>query len=166
MDILKAMRRGYTVDRYLKLIEEIRTKIPEIALSTDVIVGFPGETPEQFQNTFNLLAQTKFDMVHVAAYSPREGTLAAREMQDDVPSEVKKERLTKIEKLQAGIIDKINERMQDQIVEVLVEGKEKGKWTGGQGEIRWYFFSDQGDCQSLLVRLKLHIPVPGLYEGN
>ncbi len=98
-EILKAMRRGYTVEHYRQLIAEIRTNIPDISLSTDVIVGFPGETEAQFQNTYNLLSEIRFDMVHVAAYSPRPGTLAAREMEDNVPPEIKKERLDKIEQL-------------------------------------------------------------------
>ena len=82
----------------VSLFKESVPKFLDIALSTDVIVGFPGETEEQFLNTFNLLSEIRFDMVHVAAYSPRPGTLAAREMEDNVPPEVKKERLEKIEK--------------------------------------------------------------------
>ena len=69
-DILKSMRRGYSVEAYRRLIAEIRYKVPEISLSTDVIVGFPGETDRQFQNTLNLLSDIRFDMVHVASYSP------------------------------------------------------------------------------------------------
>jgi len=81
-DILKAMNRGYTVDYYRQLVTEIRSSIPGVALSTDVIVGFPSESQQQFQQTVNLLSELKFDTVHVAAYSPRPGTLASRQFED------------------------------------------------------------------------------------
>ncbi len=78
-EILRAMRRDYTVERYRELIAEIRSKIRDVALSTDIIVGFPSESEEQFQETVDLLSEIRFDTVHVAAYSPRPGTVAARE---------------------------------------------------------------------------------------
>jgi tRNA-2-methylthio-N6-dimethylallyladenosine synthase len=83
-EILKAMKRGYTAEHYRRLIAEIRNRIPEIALSTDVIVGFPSESEEQFQQTADLLDRLRFDAVHVAAYSPRAGTYAAKNLADDV----------------------------------------------------------------------------------
>ncbi|MCL4368121.1 MAG: MiaB/RimO family radical SAM methylthiotransferase, partial [Actinobacteria bacterium] len=95
--ILRRMARPYRVDDYLALIGRIRSAIPEIALSTDVIVGFPGETAEQFENTMRVLRQVEFDVVHVAAYSPRPGTAAARKMTDDVPQDEKKRRLHEVE---------------------------------------------------------------------
>jgi len=76
-EILKLMRRGYTVAQYRRLIAQIRAKIPDIALSTDIIVGFPTETKAQFQDTVDLLSEIKFATVHVAAYSTRPGTIAA-----------------------------------------------------------------------------------------
>jgi tRNA-2-methylthio-N6-dimethylallyladenosine synthase len=165
-EILKAMRRGYTVEQYIKLIEQIRTKIPDISLSTDVIVGFPGETINQFLNTYNLLSGIKFDMVHVAAYSPRTGTLAAREMMDDVPAEVKKERLEKIEQLQADVIGQINARMLHQVVEVLVEGKEKGKWSGRTRGDKVVFFSSSENYQSQLIQIKITHTSPWSLSGE
>ncbi|MHB8104802.1 MAG: MiaB/RimO family radical SAM methylthiotransferase, partial [Dehalococcoidales bacterium] len=78
--ILKAMKRGYTVAQYRQLVKKIREKIPDIAISTDIIVGFPGESETQFQQTLDLLSEIKFDTVHVAAYSTRAGTAAAREL--------------------------------------------------------------------------------------
>jgi tRNA-2-methylthio-N6-dimethylallyladenosine synthase len=95
-DILRAMRRGYTVEDYRQLITRIRSKIRGVALSTDVIVGFPSETEPQFQQTFNLLSELRFDTVHVAAYSPRPGTIAARKFDDNIPPAGKRERLMKI----------------------------------------------------------------------
>jgi len=83
-DILKAMNRGYTAGHYRQLITEIRSSIPSVTLSTDVIVGFPSESQQQFQQTVNLLSELKFDTVHVAAYSPRPGTLASRQFEDNL----------------------------------------------------------------------------------
>ncbi len=165
-EILKAMRRGYTVDQYRELIERIRAKVPDISLSTDVIVGFPGETDRQFQNTYNLLSDIRFDLVHVAAYSPRPGTLAAREMEDDVPADAKKERLAKVEQLQAEIAGEINARFQEKTVEVLVEGREKGKWTGRTRGDKLTFFSDKGDFQGQLLNVKVTHTSPWSLSGK
>jgi tRNA-2-methylthio-N6-dimethylallyladenosine synthase len=129
-EILRAMGRGYTAAHYRRLVAEIRSRIPGVALSTDVIVGFPGESEEQFRETFDLLAELCFDQVHVAAYSVRPGTRAARNLADDVPAAEKKTRLDRIERLQAGIAAEINARLMGETVEVLVEGRRGGKWHG------------------------------------
>lgn len=165
-DILKAMRRGYTVEHYRQLIADIRLKVPGIAVSTDVIVGFPGETARQFQNTCDLLEEIKFDMVHVAAYSPRPGTLAAREMEDNVPPQEKKERLDSIEQMQARIVGDINAGLKGQIVEVLVERKEKDKWCGRTRGDKLVFFTDTSDYQSKLVNLLITHTSPWSLNGS
>jgi len=89
--ILKEMKRNYTVEEYKSLVKKIKEKIPEIKLSTDVIVGFPGETEKQFQNTVKLFKETKFDNAYVSKYSPRPGT-ASWQMKDDIPLSEKKRR--------------------------------------------------------------------------
>lgn len=165
-DILKAMRRGYTIERYRELIKEIRDEVPGISLSTDVIVGFPGETDTQFQNTYNFLEEIKFDMVHVAAYSSRPETLAARTMKDDVRTEVKKSRLEQIEKLQAGIVGEINAGLQGKSLEILVERKEKGKWMGRTRGDKVVFFSEDGDYKSQLVNVKILRTTPWSLTGE
>jgi tRNA-2-methylthio-N6-dimethylallyladenosine synthase len=165
-DVLNSMRRGYTVEHYLSLIRDIRSRVPGIALSTDVIVGFPGETDQQYQNTFDLLREIRFDMVHVAAYSPRPGTLAAREMEDNVPLATKKDRLDKIEKLQAEIVGEINARLQDQQVEILVENKAKGKWSGRSRTDKLVFFTDKGEHQGKLVNIKITHTSPWSLTGT
>jgi tRNA-2-methylthio-N6-dimethylallyladenosine synthase len=137
--VLRAMRRGYTVEHYRQLVAELRAKVPGIAITTDVIVGFPGETEEQFRNTASLLAELRFDAVHAAAYSPREETVAAR-LPDDVPPETKKERLAFIEKQQETIAAEINARMLGSPAEVLVEGRQKGKWQGRTRSDKLVFF--------------------------
>ena len=85
--VLVNMRRGYTADDYRRLIERIRQRIPKAAIATDIIVGFPGETEEQFQHTYDLLDELKLDVAHLARYSTRPGTVASRRMEDDVPEE-------------------------------------------------------------------------------
>lgn len=163
--ILKAMRRGYTVEHYSELIARIRDKIPGVALSTDLIVGFPGETETQFENSYNFLNQLRFDMVHVAVYSTRTGTLAAREMTDDVSAEVKKSRLTAIEKLQAQIAGEINAELQNKIIEVLVEGQEKGRLFGRTRQDKLVFFRGEADYQSKLVMIKINRSSPWSLSG-
>ena len=100
--ILKRMNRNYTAKEYKNLVKKIRGKIPEIRLSTDVIVGFPGETKRQFQNTAKLLKEIKFNWAYIAKYSPRPGTVAALKMEDNVPLEEKKRR----EKILREVIEK------------------------------------------------------------
>ncbi len=129
-DILLAMRRGYTVEQYLDVVGRIRSGVPGVALSTDIIVGFPGETDKQFDNTYKLLQDVQFDVVHVAAYSERPGTIASRTQPDDVPLVVKKERLRAVEELQKGISEQINRELVGQEVQILVEDRKKDKWEG------------------------------------
>ena len=165
-DILRAMRRGYTVERYRELVHTIRRKIPQISLSTDIIVGFPGETEEQFEHSLSLVKEMRFDVVHVAAYSPRPGTIAWREYQDNIPSEVKKERLNKIEELQAAIASEINSQLQSRQVEVLVEGRKKGKWFGRTRSNKLVFFEDAGDWLGQLAIIQIEKTSPWSLRGE
>ncbi len=129
-DVLIAMRRGYRLSLFLERMELVRRYMPEAGISTDVIVGFPGETDAQFQRTYDLLAALRFDKVHVAEYSPRPGTIAWRTQPDDVPAAVKHERLLAVETLQERIATEINARLLGTEQELLVEGKSGGRWTG------------------------------------
>ncbi len=124
--ILARMRRGYTLSEYRNVVDNIRRRLPAAAITTDVIVGFCGETDEQFRRTYDLLAELRFDKVHVAAYSPRPGTIAGRTLADDVPQQVKMERLHIIEELQEGIAADINAGLQGTLQEVLIEGEKGG----------------------------------------
>jgi tRNA-2-methylthio-N6-dimethylallyladenosine synthase len=165
-DILEAMRRGYTVEYYHQLVLEIRNRIPAVALSTDVIVGFPGESEIQFQRTANLLRELKFDTVHVAAYSPRTGTLAAREFKDNIPSDEKKKRLHIIEQLQEKIATQINAEFLGKVVLVLVEEIKKGKWQGRTQDGKLVFFGDNGDYLGQLVEIKITKTSPWALQGK
>ena len=165
-DILKAMRRGYTVEHYRQLVTRIRSKLPGVALSTDVVVGFPSESTPQFQQTFNLLSELGFDTVHVAAYSPRPGTIASRSLEDNIPPAEKRERLDKIEQLQQGIATEINARLLGKTVEVLVEGKKKGKWQGRTRTGKLVFFSNNNDCLGQLVKIRIERTSPWALQGK
>ena len=164
--ILSLMRRGYTVEHYRKLIDKIRSKIPDIALSTDIIVGFPTESDEQFRNTFDLLADIRFDTVHVAAYSPREGTIAARDLNDDVTDEEKKRRLHTVEELQEEIASGINAGLKGKTVEILVEGRKKGKWQGRTRSDKLVFFRDNENHLGKLVNIKVEKTSPWSLQGK
>jgi tRNA-2-methylthio-N6-dimethylallyladenosine synthase len=159
------MKRGYTVEHYRNLIKEIRQGIPNVSLSTDVIVGFPSETEEQFQHTVELLREIRFDAVHVACYSPRSGTYAARHLPDDVPPGEKDYRLRVIEEFQEGILTVINEKLLGQIVEVLVEGKTKGKWRGRSRNDKLVFFNAPGDYLGRQVNIRIDKTGPWSLQG-
>ena len=129
--MLARMRRGYTVAEYEERVGRIRRRIPDAAIATDVIVGCPGETGEEFANTLALLRRVGFDVIHAAAYSPRPGTYAWRHLADDVPREVKKERLRAVEEVHAGSAAARNRALVGRTVEVLVErAEEDGRATG------------------------------------
>jgi tRNA-2-methylthio-N6-dimethylallyladenosine synthase len=141
-EVLEAMKRGYTQAQYRALIERIRARIPDVAIHTDIIVGFPGETEAQFMETYNLLGDLKLDKAHLAMYSPREHTVSARRMEDDVPAEEKNRRLHMIDDQQAQILAEINGRWLGLTVEVLVEEKYKDRWKGRTPQNKLVFFED------------------------
>lgn len=142
-EMLTRMKRGYTLAEYNERIARVRELWPAISLSTDVIVGFCGETEEQFQNTLDLLAQVRFDVVHVAAYSVRPGTVAAR-WEDDVPLAEKKRRLHAVEELQTKIALEINQRYLQKVEEVLIEEEQSAhgrqRWRGRNRTNKLVFF--------------------------
>jgi tRNA-2-methylthio-N6-dimethylallyladenosine synthase len=165
-EILKAMKRGYSIARYRGLVERIREKVPGVAIGTDIIVGFPGESESHFRQTLDLLSTLNFDTVHVAAYSPRTGTAAARDYPDDVPPEVKKERLGRVEELQKKIQSGINARLLGGVTEILVEGRKKGKGYGRTRTDKLVFFSSTGDYHGQLVRIKIEKTSPWSLQGK
>ncbi|EJL39423.1 tRNA-2-methylthio-N(6)-dimethylallyladenosine synthase [Brevibacillus agri] len=123
-EILKRMARKYTREHYLELVRKIKAAIPNVSLSTDIIVGFPGETDEQFEETISLVEEVRYDSAYTFIYSPREGTPAAV-MEDNVPMEVKKARLYRLNEVLARIGLEQNKKLQDQVLEVLIEGESK-----------------------------------------
>lgn len=123
-EVLKKMARKYTREHYLELVRKIKAAIPNVSLSTDIIVGFPGETEEQFLETLSLVEEVEYDFAYTFMYSPREGTPAAV-MEDTVPEDVKKNRLHRLMEVQNRISLAKNLKLQGEIVEVLVEGESK-----------------------------------------
>lgn len=166
--LLKIMRRGYTVQRYRELIAKIRAAIPHVSLTTDVIVGHPGETRERFEGTKRLLEEIRFDKVHIAAFSSRPGTRAA-EMELDpnlaVPEGEKQLRRIELERLQEQIATERNAHFLHQTVEVLVEGEHKGKWRGRTPGNKLVFFSDPHDWTGQLARVRITHTGPWSLQG-
>lgn len=125
-EILKKMNRPYTIDEYRKIADKIRRKLPGAAITSDIIVGFSGETEDQFQNSINMIREIGFDAVNTAAYSVREGTAAAK-FPDDVPDEVKQRRLQKIMEVVDAVVLANNEKLIGTIQEILVEKFDRGR---------------------------------------
>ena len=127
--VLKRMARGYGVEKYRETVAMLRTLVPKVSVTTDVIVGFCGETESQFNSSRRLVEELRFDQVHVAAFSPRGGTIAA-EWTDDVPADEKLRRLHEIERVQTPIARAINATLVDGVEDVLLESLEEGKAAG------------------------------------
>ncbi|MDX8365146.1 tRNA (N6-isopentenyl adenosine(37)-C2)-methylthiotransferase MiaB [Cytobacillus sp. IB215665] len=123
-DVLKIMARKYSREHYLELVRKIKEAIPSVSLTTDIIVGFPNETDEQFEETLSLYREVGFDSAYTFIYSPREGTPAAK-MQDNIPMEVKKDRLQRLNALVNEFSAIKMKEHEGKIVEVLVEGESK-----------------------------------------
>ena len=164
-DVLARMRRRYTRKEYLDLIGSIRSLVPGVSLSTDVIVGFPGETREQYGRTVEVVREVEFDKVHAAAYSSRPGTIASRQMADDVPAEEKSYRLKELERLQAGILTRNNARLLGASVEVLVDGRNRGRWRGRTKNDKLVFFEDGRDRLGDLVQVEITKTSPWSLQG-
>ncbi|OMP68670.1 tRNA (N6-isopentenyl adenosine(37)-C2)-methylthiotransferase MiaB [Domibacillus epiphyticus] len=123
-DVLKIMARKYTREQFLELVRKIKTAMPDVALTTDIIVGYPNETEEQFEETMSLYREVGFEMAYTYIYSPREGTPAAK-MNDNVPMDVKKDRLQRLNALVNELSAESMKRYKGQIVDVLIEGESK-----------------------------------------
>lgn len=164
--VLENMKRGYTTEQYRRLIANIRSRIPEVAIHTDIIVGFPGETDEQFMRTYDLLAELKIDKVHLARYSPRPNTVSARRMEDDVPEDEKKRRHELLDEQQAVIGAEINSQYLGKRLQVLVEDQHKGKWRGRTPQDKLVFFEADGDWRGQLVDVEIVWTGPWSMQGR
>ena len=164
--VLEEMRRGYTAQEFREVVARIRAIIPDAAINTDIIVGFPGETHEEFMDTYNLLEELELDKVHLAKYSERPKTIAARQMPDDVSEEEKEERRLMIDQLVEGIVTRKNEKYQDQRVEVLVESQVKGKWRGRTPDNRLVFIDDARDLLGAVVTAKVNWAGPWSLQAD
>ncbi len=154
-EILRRMNRHYTKEQYLNLINRIRTKIPDIALSTDIIVGFPGETEQDFVETLDLMRRVRFEMAYTFLYSKRVGTPAAA-YEEQVPETVMKERFNRLLEVQNQISYEINTAYIGKCVEVLTEGQSRtneDKYTGRTESNKIVNFSCPADT----------VPAPGTF---
>ena len=164
--ILEAMKRGYTVEQFRNLVAELRRAVPGIAVTTDVITGFPGEDSAAFEATAALVEQLQFDAVHIAMYSPREQTLAASVYTDDVPAAEKKRRAAHLEALQTRISADINSGLVGRDLEVLVEGRKKGKWFGRSRTDKPVFFEHSANWSGTLATVKITYSSPWSLQGR
>ena len=165
-EILQAMRRGYTAASYRALIQKIRERIPVVSIATDIIVGFPGETADQFQRTYDLLNELKMDVAHLARYSPRTGTYSARLMEDNIPEEEKMRRFRLLETLQEEIASEINARYSGETVRVLFEEKSRGRWRGRTRNNKLVFVESQENLLGEEHEITIHWTGPWSMIGT
>jgi len=167
-DILRRMNRKHTVEDYYGIVEYIRQKLPSATLFTDIIVGFPGETDKQFENTRKALTTVQFNMAYIAVYSPRPGTVSARWM-DNIPMSVKKERLhTLTGDLEINAL-RWNKEVLEQEVTILVTGKDrKAEYLSGhtEGRINVRFHSPDMSLIGQFVRVRITSVTPFSIEGK
>jgi len=164
-EVLRRMRRTYTRDTWMERIAYTREQIPGVTVATDIIVGFPGETDEQFLQTYDMLERTRCDKVHLAMYSPRPGTLSAR-WEDDIPHEEKFRRHQAIEDLQQRVCTELNSKRLGDVYEILVEGKSKGRWTGRSRGNTLVHFDDDRDVLGKMVDVKITKTSPWFLLGE
>ncbi|MGV7976133.1 MAG: tRNA (N6-isopentenyl adenosine(37)-C2)-methylthiotransferase MiaB [Anaerolineaceae bacterium] len=165
-NILLAMRRGYTNQQYRELVAKLRERIPGVSIATDIIVGFPGETEAAFQKTYDLLADLRLDVAHLARYSPRPGTYSARELPDDVPAEEKMRRFRLLEDLQEGILKELNQSFLGKNVLVLFEHRIKGRWYGRTPTNRIVFVDSEEDLTGQERQVKITWTGPWSLVGS
>lgn len=168
--VLENMKRGYTAGEYRRLVEKIRGRLnhgfPGVSIATDIIVGFPGETDAQFQATYDLLAELRMDVAHLARYSTRPGTVADRRMKDDMPEEVKWERFRALETLQEKIADEINASYLGETVEVLFEEKVRGRWKGRTETNKLVFVESEESLRGKLLPVTITWTGPWSMQGR
>lgn len=164
--ILANMKRGYTREDYIQLIQKIRRYLPNGSIATDIIVGFPDESEEQFQQTYDLLEELRLDVVHLARYSPRPNTVATRRMKDNIPEKEKMRRFRLLEKQQERITGEINQQYLDQTVDVLFEAKTKKRWRGRTNTNKLVFTESPADLRGKVVPIKIFWTGPWSMIGD
>lgn len=165
--VLKRMNRMYTVERFKELVAKMRKRFPHISISTDIIVGFCGETEEEFMESCNLIKDEKIDLVYASKYSERPGTLAEKELEDDIPLDIKKDRFVRITELMKGISHEYNKNFLGKTVEVLVEKVVKGYASGKTPEYKMCRFkSDDIKLIGTYVNVKVEDAMEWCLEGK
>jgi len=167
-NILKAMNRHYTIEHYRSLVGKIRKANPDIAITTDIIVGYPGETEKDFEKTLEIIEETRFDMLYSFIFSPRKGTPAA-EMVNQIPREVQGERFDRLLKLQENISLEINKKYENNIYRVLTEGKSKTNesvYTGRTDSNKIVNFTADKDCTGEFAQVLIERSQPFALYGK
>ncbi len=165
-EILKLMNRGYTVDDYRKIVEKIRARMPEAAITSDIIVGYPGETDKQFNNSLSVIRKFAFDAVNTAIYSVRPGT-AASKLIDDVPDSVKQDRLQQIMEVVDEVVLARNEKLVGTGQGLLVESFEDGYYKGRTRTNKIVkFASSRNGLIGKLVDVKIKSAQSWILEGE
>jgi tRNA-2-methylthio-N6-dimethylallyladenosine synthase len=164
-EILKKMNRKYTVEDYWKIIEKVRKLKPEMAIGTDLIVGFPGETKKQFDNTLKIFKKIKFDIAYQSKYSPRTGTAAAK-LVDDIPIDEKKRRWRAIQDLMVATTLSLNQKFLNQTVSVLVDTYKNNYCEGNSSEMKRVKFKSPKKYLGQIVDVKITKPMAWLLLGK
>ena len=165
-NILQTMRRGYSREEYIELINIIRDKIPNVAMSADVIVGFCGESESDFEDTIDLIEEIKFDKLHTAIYSERPGTIAQRKMKDDVKMSDKQRRYKTLNDIQEKIQGEINSKLLGQISEVMIEGKRREKTFGRNRHDKIIYTNTSELKEGDIVDVKIDYAGPWAMKGE
>ncbi len=168
-NILKAMNRNYTAERYRDLVRMIRSEVPGASLTTDLIVGFPGETESDFEELLEFLQEIRYDAAYTFLYSKRSGTPAAK-MENQVPEDIKHQRLERLMELQNKISFEINKKLEGTIQEVLAEGESRtdsGVWTGRTRSGKIVLWPKNGEeTIGELVQVKITQPQTWVLKGE
>lgn len=168
-EMLKRMNRGYTREHFMKLVNYVREKIPDIAITTDLITGFPGETEEMHQETLSLLKEVQFDSAYTFMYSPRTGTPAAR-MDDQIPEDAKHRRLQEIMDIQNEISLALNRKMEGHTYDIILEGptrQDENNWFGRTSSNKMVVFSyEEGMKIGDTVSVKVTSGQTWILKGN
>ena len=155
--VLKEMNRKYTKEQYLNLVDKMKAKIPNLTLSTDIIVGFPGETDEEFEDTLDVVRKVKFEQVYMFIYSRRVGTPGDR-MENQIPEEIKHKRFDKLKELVESQIEENNQKYVGTIQKVLVEGESKNNQellTGRTDSNKVVIFEGDKSLIGQMINLKI-----------
>ena len=155
--VLKEMNRKYTKEQYLELVDKMKEKIPNLTLSTDIIVGFPGETDEEFEDTLDVVRKARFEQVFMFIYSRRKGTPGDK-MENQVPEEIKHKRFDKLKELVESMIEENNKKYVGTIQKVVVEGTSKNNpnmLTGRTNSNKVVIFSGSKDLIGKYIDIKI-----------
>ncbi|MEK7619197.1 MAG: MiaB/RimO family radical SAM methylthiotransferase, partial [Patescibacteria group bacterium] len=165
-EVLKRMNRPYTREQYIEIIKNVRAARPDIAIGTDIIVGFCGETEAQFEETVSLYRECDFDIAYLARYSQRSGTAAVRMYKDDISKLEKKRRWIFLQHLMEETVLRKNQRFTDTIVEVFVESCEKGLCSGNSREMKRVIFAGSDDLVGTIVSVKIDRAIEWVLYGS